>query len=102
MILQAAARTHAAQFYEGESFLHRGIVTFFTEPIRQGHHTVIISRPSVFNAVLEQLSAASDAALVEGVADVANGRLAALPEHLQGGELAVGGLRIGNGGGSCY
>ena len=66
MILQPTTRTHAAQFYEGEPFLHRGIVTFFAEPIRRGHHTVMISRPRVFDAVLEQLRAASDAALVEG------------------------------------
>ena len=66
MTLQPTTRTHAAQFYEGEPFLHRGIVTFLSEPIRKGHHAVIISRPSTFNAVQEQLRAASDAALVEG------------------------------------
>lgn len=66
MILQPTTRTHAAQFYEAEPFLHRGIVAFFTEPIRKGQHTVMISRPDTFRAVLEQLRAAPDAALVEG------------------------------------
>jgi CheY-like chemotaxis protein len=66
MILQPTTRTHAAQFYESEPFLHRGIVTFLTEPIRKGHPTLMISRPSTFAAVLELLRAAPDAALVEG------------------------------------
>ncbi len=70
MILQATARTHAAQFYEGEPFLHRGIVTFFTEPIRRGHHTVMISRPRTFDAVVGLLRAAHDAELVEGAGRV--------------------------------
>jgi CheY-like chemotaxis protein len=70
MISQPAPRTHAAQFYEGEPFLHRGIVTFFAEPLRRGHHAVMISRPRVFDAVLEQLRSASDAALVEGASRI--------------------------------
>jgi len=70
MILQSTVRTHTAQFYEGEPFLHRGIVTFFTEPIRKGHRPVMISRPSTFNAVLELLRAAPDAALAEGAGRV--------------------------------
>lgn len=67
---QPAARTHAAQFYEGEPFLHRGIVTYFTEPMRNGHHTVMISRRSTFDAVVEHLRATRDAALVEGAGRV--------------------------------
>lgn len=66
MTLPSPVRTHTAQFYEGEPFLHRGIVTFFTEPIRKGHHLVMISRPGSFSAVLEQLRASPDAALIEG------------------------------------
>jgi len=70
MILQPATRTHAAQFYEAEPFLHRAIVTFFAEPIRRGHHTVMISRRCTFNAVLEQLRASPDAALVWGASRI--------------------------------
>jgi CheY-like chemotaxis protein len=66
MTLLASTRTHAAQFYEGEPFLHRGIVTFFTEPMRSGHHTVMIARRRTFDAVVELLRATSDATLVEG------------------------------------
>jgi CheY-like chemotaxis protein len=66
MNLQPATRTHAAQFYEDELFLHRGIVTYFGEPIRQGHHTVMISRRRTFDAVVAQLRATRDPALVEG------------------------------------
>ena len=70
MDLQPAVRTHAAQFYEGEPFLHRGIVTFFTEPMRKGHHTVMISRRHTFDAVVEDLRGARDAALVEAASRI--------------------------------
>lgn len=66
MNLQPATRTHAAQFYEDEPFLHRGIVMHFSEPMRQRHHTVMISRRRTFNGVVEQLRATGDPALVEG------------------------------------
>ena len=70
MDLQPAVRTHAAQFYEREPFLHRGIVTFFTEPMRRGDHTVMISRRHTFDAVVEDLRGARDAALVEAASRI--------------------------------
>jgi nitrogen-specific signal transduction histidine kinase/ActR/RegA family two-component response regulator len=66
MISQTATRTHAAQFYEGEPQLHLAIVAFFTEPMRMGHHTLMICRRHTFEAVVEHLRAAGDAALAEG------------------------------------
>lgn len=70
MILQPTDRTHAAQFYEGEPFLHRSIVTFFIEPITRGHHVVMISRRRTFDTVVQQLRAAGDAALAAGAGRV--------------------------------
>ena len=63
---QPATRTHAAQFYEDEPFLHRGIVAFLTEPILKGQHAVMISRPHTFETVVEHLRSAGDTALAEG------------------------------------
>jgi CheY-like chemotaxis protein len=61
-----SVRTHAAQFFEGEPFLHRGIASFLAGPMRSGHHTVMISARHTFTAVVEYLRATGEPALVAG------------------------------------
>ena len=65
MTLQSATRTHAVQFFEDERVLHDDVVTFFTEPIRRGHHLVMICERHTFDAVLDRLRKADEAALVQ-------------------------------------
>lgn len=65
MNLQSSTRTHAAQFFEDERVLHDDIVTFFTEPIRKGHHLVMICERHTFDAVMDSLRTASEPALVQ-------------------------------------
>ena len=70
MTLQPQTRTHAAQFFEDERVLHGDIVTFFTEPIRRGHHLVMICERHTFDAVMELLRTSREAALVHAAARV--------------------------------
>lgn len=49
------AGSHAAQFYEDESFLHRAIATFFGAGTHHGDALVMASRRRTFEAVVETL-----------------------------------------------
>jgi CheY-like chemotaxis protein len=82
-----ASGIHAAQFYEGEDFLHRAIVAFFAQGIAHGDPLVMITRRHTFDAVIERMSSDPDPATAEAAR-----RVIFIDAHAALGEVMEGDL----------
>jgi CheY-like chemotaxis protein len=58
----AAPGTHIVQFYEGDRFLQRAVVSFFSRALEHGEPAVMIGRRRTFEAVASQIASANGAA----------------------------------------
>jgi CheY-like chemotaxis protein len=57
----AAPGTHVVQFYEGDRFLRRAVLSFVSQAAEHGDPVVMISRQTIFETVSAQLVAAGSA-----------------------------------------